>query len=150
MNYVAAWGGTKQKRELAESVARFCIHKLMPRMKTLEVAITLSRDMDGADGFCLNRTNREFELEIDSRLDYEDFVSCICHEMTHVKQHARGELKDHTLAIKLWKGTEHITLYSTVDEYMSLPWEAEAYEQQEILLREWLTLSKKDRTLYTQ
>jgi len=149
MNYVAAWGSTKAKRELAERVARFCIQELMPKMKTLEIGILLSRDMDGADGFCLNRGRREFELEIDSRLEHDDFVSCICHEMTHVKQHARGELKDRTLSLKEWKGEEYITLYSTVDEYMALPWEAEAYETQEILLAKWLTLSPQDRTLYT-
>ena len=149
MNYVAAWGSTRAKRELAESVARFCIRELMPRMRTLEVGILLSRDMAGADGFCLNRNRREFELEIDSRLGYEDFVSCICHEMTHVKQHARGELKDKTLSLKEWKGAEWITLYSTVDEYMALPWEAEAYEQQEILLEKWLTLSPEDRIINT-
>jgi len=139
MNLVSAWGSTEEKRNLVEEVAQFCIRELMPRMKTLDICIMLSEDMDGADGYCLNRTNREFELEIDSRLEDDDLVSCVCHEMVHVKQHARGELKDipNTLALKKWKGNDWIAMYSTVEEYIALPWEEEAYIMQEVLLEKF-------------
>jgi hypothetical protein len=39
----------------------------MPRMKTLDITVELSRDMDKADGFCLAETKRQFILEIDSK-----------------------------------------------------------------------------------
>jgi hypothetical protein len=146
MNIVAAWNSTKKKRDIAESVAIFCIDRLMPRMQTLDVCIELSDDMENADGYCLSVTNREFVLEIDSRLEGDDFISAITHEMVHVKQHARNELKDcKELALKKWKGEEHIALYTTVEEYMNLPWEEEAYRLQEVLLNEYKQLISNDK-----
>lgn len=133
MNRVMAFGGTSFQQELAENVANFCISELMPRIKTFDICIMLSDDMENADGYCLSRSNREFELEIDSRLKGEDFISAICHEMVHVKQHARGELIDKDSLTKIWKKAEYYAMYSTVDEYMALPWEAEAYTLQEEL-----------------
>jgi len=136
MNIIGTWGGTKKQRELAYEVVNHCINVMMPRMRTLEVCIDLISDgMEHADGFCLARTNREFEVLIDKRLKGDDFITAITHEMVHVKQHARGELKDtNILALKKWKGDDYIAMYSTVDEYMELPWEAEAYDLQEKLL----------------
>lgn len=144
MNLVTAWEGTHFQRTTAEMVVRFCIQRLMPRMKSLDICIQLSDDMDGADGYCLAVDNREFVIEIDSRLKGDDFITAITHEMVHVKQHARGELKDLTLATKMWKKQEYISLYSTVDQYIELPWEAEAYALQEVLCDEYKLLKLKD------
>jgi hypothetical protein len=35
-------------------------------------------------------------------------------------------------------------MYSTVNEYMALPWEAEAYELQEVLCNEYKQLKLKE------
>ena len=43
MNYVEVIGGTKKQRILSEDVAFWCIEKMMPRMKTLEIEIQLSK-----------------------------------------------------------------------------------------------------------
>ena len=144
MNQVMAWGGNHFQRTTAEMVVNFCIQRLMPRMKTLDICIQLSNDMEQADGYCLAVDNREFVIEVDSRLKGDDFITALTHEMVHVKQHARGELQDHTLALKKWKGEEWITLYSTIDEYMNFPWEKEAYELQEVLCNEYKQLKLKE------
>ena len=144
MNSVSAWGSTKHKRALAEDVAYFCIERLMPRMKSLEVCIMLTKGLE-VDGYCLSRTPREFELEIDSNLTAENFISCVCHEMVHVKQHARKELKDDGKFFKKWKGEEILGIYSTTEEYMNLPWEKEAYELQEILTNEFISLKNNQK-----
>ena len=53
MNYVNAVGGTKAQRKLAEDVAYFCIGEMMPRLRTLEIEIQLTKCLDdGAYGFC--------------------------------------------------------------------------------------------------
>ena len=142
MNTIGVFGGkTAEQAELAYSVVEFCINRLMPRMKTLDVCVELSDDMESADGYCLAVDNREFVIEIDSNLEDDDFITAITHEMVHVKQHARNELKDcKELALKKWKGEEHIALYTTVEEYMNLPWEEEAYRLQEVLLNEYKAL----------
>lgn len=133
MNYIDIFGSTKDKRDLAADVIQYCIKTLMPRIRSLDISVKLTK-LEGADGFCMEgENNRTFELEIDKTLSYDDFVTCICHEMVHVKQHVRNELVDKGV-LKKWKGEEHIFAYSTTDEYMELPWEKEAYELQETLL----------------
>ena len=57
--------------------------------------------------------------------------------MVHVKQFARGETKDINMFTKRWQGTDYLSAYTTVDEYMDLPWEKEAYKLQEILLKKF-------------
>ena len=144
MNLVSAWGSTHFKRTTAEMVVNFCIERLMPRMKTLDICVQLSNDMDHADGYCLAVDNREFVIEVDSRLKGDDFITALTHEMVHVKQYARGETKDVNTFTKSWKGDEYISMYSTVDEYMALPWEAEAYQLQEVLCNEYKLLKLKE------
>jgi hypothetical protein len=106
-------------------------------MKTRDILLYLEKNMDRADGYCLAESKRSFVLEIDSRLKGDDFITAITHEMVHVKQYARGETKDVNKFTKSWKGEEYISLYSTVDEYMALPWEEEAYRLQETLCEEY-------------
>ena len=136
MNDIEVYGSTKSKRNLTEDVVHFCIQEMMPRMETLDICVHLDK-LPEADGYCLAVTNREFNLEIEKTLTEDDFITAICHEMVHVKQFARGETKDVNLFTKQWKGTDYISAYSTVDEYMTLPWEKEAYEMQEILLKKF-------------
>lgn len=137
MNDVMIIGGSHYKRTTAKMVIDFCIKRLMPRMKTLDILLYLEKDMERADGYCLAEDKRTFVLEIDSRLKGDDFITAITHEMTHVKQYARGETKDVNKFTKSWKGEEYLSLYSTVEEYMELPWEKEAYEMQEVLCEEY-------------
>lgn len=144
MNLVLAWGSTRYKRKIAETVANFCIKRLMPRMNTLDICIELSDDMDSADGYCLAVNPREFVIEIDSRLKGDNFITALTHEMVHVKQYARRETMDVNTFTKSWKGDEYVALYSTVDEYMALPWEAEAYQLQEVLCNEYKLLKLKE------
>ena len=143
MNSVSAWVYTHFKSTTAEMVVNFCVERLMPRMKTLDICIELSNDMDHADGYCLAVNPREFVIEVDSRLKGDDFITALTHEMVHVKQYARGETKDVNTFTKSWKGDEYISMYSTVDEYMALPWEAEAYQLQEVLCNEYKLLKLK-------
>ena len=144
MNDVQAFGSTAAKRKLTEDVANFCIARMMPRMKTLDICIHLDK-LEEADGYCLAVTNREFNLEIDKRLKGDDFITAITHEMVHVKQYARDETKDVNRFTKSWKGDDHISMYTTVEEYMSLPWEKEAYELQEILCEEYKQLKSQGK-----
>ena len=55
----------------------------------------------------------------------------LAHEMVHVKQYARGELKDYLRDdVVRWK--RKIFRLSEV-EYWTSPWEVEAYEKDKIL-----------------
>ena len=116
MNIVEVIGGTKKQRLLTEKVVVFCIKEMMPRMRTLDITVELKSKLDGdVDGYCWEgENNREHFIEICKKLKGDDFTTAVMHEMVHVKQQARGEMKP-----------------------MMTVMEDEAYEKQEILLERW-------------
>ena len=121
MNEVIVVGGKKKERELAEEVVAWSIKKLMPRMKTLD--ITVSFENIDAYGYCMEEdTNRQFTLTIQKGMSFFDMVSTIVHEMIHVKQYARRELRN-VNGRTMWKKKDH----SNTD-YFDAPWEKEAYK----------------------
>ena len=75
---------------------------------------------------------RACHIEIDKKQEGDDFITCILHELVHVKQYLKGELKDISALEQRWKGESHISI-----DYYDLPWEKEAYHLQEILLEEY-------------
>lgn len=72
-----------------------------------------------------NHQAREFIITIDSRLSKKETLLALAHEMVHLKQYAKGEMKDifrPTRMVK-WHGNKY--LYEEFD-YWSSPWEREA------------------------
>jgi len=57
--------------------------------------------------------------------------STLAHEMVHVKQLAKGQLKTRKTGSYVWAGKR----YSKKTEYLSMPWEIEAFSKQELILR---------------
>src|SRR6056300_742322 len=91
MNLVCAWGENEETCRLAENVVNYCIGKLMPRMKTLDVCIQIESDCD-ALGYCLAVTPREFVIEVKEDIDTYTLIETLAHECVHIKQYARKEL----------------------------------------------------------
>ena len=121
MNELLIYGGRKKERELAERVVGWCVKKLMPRMKTLE--ITVSFEKIEAYGYCMEEdSNREFTVTIRKGLPIAELIGTIVHEMIHVKQYARKELRN-VNGKTMWKTKD----YTNVN-YMDSPWEKEAYK----------------------
>jgi hypothetical protein len=125
MNLIEVTGGKKDKKELAEKVVSWYLKKMMPRYKTLDITIKLTNCYDnGAYGYCMQtEDNRTFELEIDKNLRLFDFVSTICHEMTHLKQYARKEMVQLDDGRTRWKKK----VYPEGFDYDKSPWEKEAF-----------------------
>ena len=126
MNLVEVTGGKKDKKELAKKVVYWYLKKMMPRYKSLDITVKLTNCYEkGAYGYCMELDdNRTFELEIDKNLRLFDFVSTICHEMTHLKQYARGEMKQLDDGRIRWKKVVYPVGYS----YDKAPWEKEAFK----------------------
>lgn len=137
MNFVYAEGSTKSKRTLAEDVVSFCIDQLMPRMKTLDVSVQLSNNLEPhVHGFCCAIDTREFELEVNAKLTKEDFITTICHEMVHVMQYARRRL-----------GIDSKRSYETYDEYLDLWYEIEARELEKNLVEKYNSLKTLEKKI---
>lgn len=126
-NLIEVTGGKKSQREVAHKVVAFMIKKLMPRLKTLEITIELKTipQRDKAWGLVeIQDNNREFIIELEKKLCLYDFVTSLIHEMIHVKQYVRNELKDEGLTV-FWKGEDCSKI-----AYSKQPWEVEAYTLQ--------------------
>ena len=140
MNLIDVTGGTKKQRQLAYVVAEFCIEKLMPRHRTLDITIELNRCADtGALGYCcVGDHNREYVIEIDNRIyknDIEEFITTLCHEMVHVMQTAKGVMRElsRPRMRMMWKGIDH-----TDTPYSRQPWERQAFRMQKKLANEFI------------
>ena len=129
--FIEVTGGKEYQRKRVQSIAEFCVETLMPRMRTLEVTITLKKPK-GAMGYCLELdNNREFELEIDKTQPLRKLLETVAHEMVHVKQFARRELHP---ANDTWYGK---TYNPKKVSYWDLPWEIEAHGREVGLFIRW-------------
>lgn len=130
-------GGTNKEQRMVHDAFNFALKYLMPRKRNLMVDINIVDIPDDAEAYHCCVEKNYHEIEIQKGLIEEDFISAIFHEMVHVRQHERGDLKDHGIR-KAWKGEEYFSLFSTTDEYMALPWEEEAYRLQEEMYEKWI------------
>ena len=130
--YVFVNGGTKKQRALVEDVAWWFCEKYFSRFKSFNIEIDLVNIEGEVNGWCMPVDIRTCHIEIDKKQKGDDFVTCILHELVHVKQQFKGELKEMNGIEKMWKGEVHICI-----DYMNLPWEKEAYAMQETLLIEF-------------
>jgi len=137
MIYCTVNGGTLEERKLTQDAFFFALEELMPRKKNLDVEICLTDMEDDAEGYHCYIDKNEHNIEIQRGLIEEDLITLVFHEMVHVKQYERNELRDFGIR-KRWKGEDHISVFSTTDEYMALPWEEEAYRLQEEMYKKWL------------
>ncbi len=115
-------GGKKSQRELVEDITSWYINTKLPRYKNLNIEIDLE-NINDAQGFCTEIDKREFHIQIDKRLQGDDFVTCLFHELTHVEQHLRNKF-----GIK--NEVDHL-------DYFDRPYEIDAYAKQEQLLEEY-------------
>ena len=134
-------GGTKKQRWLIEDITWWFCEKYFKRFKYFNIEIDLCKIPEKVQGWCMEIDKNCSHIQIDKRLEGDDFITCVLHELVHVKQQFKGHLKEYPANSgieKMWKGE----IYLGID-YMNLPWEKEAYEQQEILLKEY-----KERGIY--
>ena len=148
--FITVTGSGSKKRDMAGDIAHWVAMHLMPRLQNkLYVDIQLiprltekerlSGDAIWEDDSC-NRP-REFTVRIDSTQSLQDMLMTIAHEMVHVKQYARGELKDFSRSIKIckWKGE---TLEQDKINYYDLPYEIEAHGREKGLFIRWFEQSR--------
>lgn len=125
MNEVYVRGGKKIQRDIVDRAVHWCIRELMPRVRTLEIEVKLTK-CPSAYGWCLmTDDHKTFEIELRKSLSLYDLVSTICHEMVHVKQYYRKELTED----RRWKTRK----VSERVDYFDEPWEKEAFRKEKSL-----------------
>jgi hypothetical protein len=115
-------GARGRKAALIEDAVVFAFRCLMPRVRKEVDIEVICRRLKGVEGYELETGDREFQIDIHNKLKGDDLLTCIFHEVTHVVQDLRGTRTEEMEKLP----------------YLERPYEIEAYEQQEIILKKWL------------
>lgn len=135
--------GSKQKREYAESICNFVAEKFMPRIKD-KILINLEfvsglKTRENIYGDCIwedeDYRPREFTIRVDAGMDMQMTLKTIAHEMVHVKQYAKDEMKQLFSVNKTRFKGEYIPAGT---DYWDLPWEVEAHGRETGLFIQWV------------
>lgn len=88
-----------------------------------------------------NHRSKEFMITVDPALGKRNMLLALAHEMVHVKQYAKGELKDYLKSNKSkWKS--EIIDPDKVD-YWDYPWEIEAHGREKGLYVRFIQYERK-------
>tara|TARA_B100002019_G_C21239915_1_gene584935 strand:- start:600 stop:1016 length:417 start_codon:yes stop_codon:yes gene_type:complete len=118
----------KEQGVLIKDVVEQSLATLMPKRKNpifIDIEIALDEDLGDAEAMIHQEDDDTFFLAISqSALEgpTDDLVTLLIHEMVHVRQYIRKQITDQP--------------YNNFEEYISLPYEIEAYKLQEELLDE--------------
>ena len=132
--YTEGYGYSKR---LCEDVVCWFVSKYLPRYK-LEIEV-LHRGMkrESAYGYCdvagRHYNPREFLIELDTHMDKETYTKTLIHELYHVLQFCKGELKLKS-SKRYYKGECMEDL-----EYYEQPHEIAARWNERILYQQYLT-----------
>ena len=131
MNYVVDMRKSDRK-DFIEGVVQLFIRELKLSTSKKELIIFTKKGFEketGAAGMVYPYDENIITMDIDSQLTPERLVDVLSHEMVHVKQLAKGQLKYKGKKI-YWKGNfvNHKKL-----SYYDHPWEHEAWKNQKLL-----------------
>lgn len=101
------------------------------RIDRLNIDLTITLDPSLRDDGEVSMIGTEYRMTLNPNGDPTKVGLALAHELTHVKQYARGTLKNLGNNRRSWRGK----VYEADTPYLSRPWELQALAQQEILLR---------------
>lgn len=124
MNNILVTGGKSYQKEIMFKAAQWLLKELLPRYRTIDLEISLEDSLkkEGAYGFCEEVEKREFVITVDKTVSLRNMIATLAHEMVHMKQHIKGELKYNPQTV-MWKSKT----YSYDHSYKNQPWEKEAF-----------------------
>lgn len=128
------------RRDLIEGIIELFIRELKLESSKKELAVFPRKGFEketGAAGMVYPYSENLITMDIDSHLSIDKLVDVLSHEMVHVKQIAKGQLRYKGKKI-YWKG-KYINHKKV--SYYDHPWEHEAWKNQKILAsRVWKIL----------
>ena len=122
-------GKRAEKAKLIEAAEFFAAQLMDPRMVrnlTLDIEVWKNFDLEGEcvdeDG---TKNPRWFTIGLKNQ-NIEEMIKVLGHEMVHVKQLAKGILKNKQNGVNIWAGKR----YTNKIAYLDMPWEIEAFSKQ--------------------
>ena len=154
---ISVRGGSKSQKKYTKDIIRFCADKLISKRLSNNLTIRvqfvkgLLSEYNQA-GNCVweddNVRPREFLLEIDPNLTLRRVLQSVCHEMVHVKQFAKGEMRDLAGAERVSYNGKRYNLVK--EDYFDRPWEIEAHGRELGLFVRWAEANKLGHLKWTQ
>lgn len=128
--------GYGYSKRLCEDVVCWFVSKYLPRHKLEIEVLHRGLNREGALGYCDitggSVRPRCFLIELNTYLNKETYITVLCHELVHLLQWVKGDLKLKS-SKRYFKGQCIEDL-----EYWSQPSEIEAHSREKILYQEYL------------
>lgn len=129
MKNIHTHGSTTVRQKLAKNAVNWYIDRYLPNVRKLHIDVHMGA-LSEVNGSCTQLKKRKYMLEIDSRLNMDDFVTTVMHEMIHVKQYVLNEMHDMPSGSVRWKSRPINPMNL---DYWEHPWEKEAHKYDRVL-----------------
>jgi hypothetical protein len=130
------------RKDMIEGCLRVFIRELKLEKSKTQLFVFSKKDFEkeqGCAGMVYPYAEGLITMDLDSRMSVEKLIEVVAHEMVHVKQIAKGQLK-YVGKKMFWKGQR---VYPKKMSYYDHPWEIEAWKMQRYLeTRVWGLLEK--------
>jgi len=139
------------RAEIRQAVNFFADKLLTPRLSIKVLTFIKIRKnlmkLDNVFAWCVpiddHARPREFEIELEASLGRIAMIRTLAHEMVHIKQWAKNELKEYVRKDAHWHGSP----VSPDTPYRDLPWEVEAYAMQDKLASDYFAWNRDQKKL---
>ena len=126
---------SKRTKTLFNAIVPRMIKELKLERSRKTLLIKVCRDeLDGQEGSTVPLDAIDAYVVLVKPNNLKDMGITLAHEMIHVKQLAKGTLKQ-VNGVNYWNGKR----YRKNHRYLDMPWEVEAFSKQELLFRRTLT-----------
>jgi hypothetical protein len=125
--------GSRRNKKFVEAVLPSMISQLKLENCTKAVVIRIADECEGNQGITVDLSELTgcYMVVIKPTRKLKDIGLTLAHEMVHVKQLAKGILKNKQNGVNIWAGKR----YTNKVAYLDMPWEIEAFSKQELILR---------------
>lgn len=125
--------GSRRNKKFIEAILPSMLRQLKLENSTKGVVIRVAEECGEDNGMTVDLSGMTgcYMVIIKPHRHLKEIGLTLAHEMVHVKQMAKGILKSTRTGAHLWAGKR----YSKKTEYLSRPWEIEAFSRQELILR---------------
>lgn len=124
--------GSKRNRKFVEAIMPSLITQLGLSSSRKTLVVKIEDDGESHLGYTVPLEPLDaYIVVIKPQRKLKDIGLTLCHEMVHVRQLAKGILKNKGNGVNIWAGKR----YGKKTKYLDMPWEQEAFARTEILLR---------------
>jgi hypothetical protein len=142
-------GGKKYQKEWVSEITQYCMKKLVSTRlyNLLEVTVELKKDLfhkedlygDASPDDWGEVRPKFYTVRIDSSLKLRPMLQSLCHELVHVSQYAKNDMREVTVKGVMCTRFKGKNYPHDKTDYWMQPWEVEANGLERGLFEMWAT-----------